>query len=59
MDIPLILDMQIQNTDPGTIADALINYLDANWSVYTCAQRDELISEAEMFHAAAVEQYFD
>jgi len=53
MDIPPLLDMKVQNTDPGAIADAIIDYLDANWSVYTCQQRDELILQAEMFHAAA------
>ena len=58
MDIPSSFDMQLHDADPGVVADAIINYLDANWSSYTCAQRDELISEAEMFHAVAVEHLF-
>ena len=58
MNIPRNLDMQLDNSDPGVIADAIINYLDANWSSYTCEQRDELISEAELFHAVAVKHLF-
>ena len=54
MDNPAIIEMRLQNVDPGDIADAIINYLDANWSLCTFEQRDELISEAAELHAVSI-----
>ena len=54
MDMPDIFELEAHTTDPGVIADAIIDLLDAHWSSYTWAQRDALLDHAERFHAAAL-----
>ena len=59
MDIISNFEAQAQTASPGVAADAIIDFLDANWSAYTSAERAVLIEKAETFHLEAAGQWLD
>ena len=58
-DILDFLELEVSASNSGAFADAIIDYLDANWCSCSCAERSELIGRAERFHSKAKREGMD